>query len=170
MRPFEIALSLYGLKEIKGSVHNPKILEFFKAANNSWVKDDETAWCAAFMAYCLEEAGFDSTNKLNARSYLSWGVETKTPKIGDIVVFWRDSINGWQGHVGFYIGETDTTIKTLGGNQSDMVNISEYPKAQLLGYRLVPEKTGSINKENVIKFINETRQSLDKLEEVIKAI
>jgi hypothetical protein len=54
------------------------------------------------------------------------------------VVFEREKIFG---HVGFYIGETETEIKVLGGNQQDpatqLFQVSEkyYPKKALLGYR-----------------------------------
>lgn len=137
MRPIDIALSLHGEKEISGSNHNPKIIEFFKKVNNAWVTNDETAWCASFVGYCLEEAGLTSTKKLNARSYLEWGKETKTPKVGDIVVLWRGSKTGWEGHVGFFIREDNGYIHILGGNQSNEVNISKYSKEQLLGYREV---------------------------------
>jgi hypothetical protein len=44
--------------------------------------------------------------------------------------------------VGFYLEETDTHIKVLGGNQQNMetklFEVSEkyYPKSELLGYRI----------------------------------
>jgi hypothetical protein len=54
---------------------------------------------------------------------------------GDIVVFWRESIKSWKGHVGFYIREKDGWIYTLGGNQANQVKISAYPKSRVLSYR-----------------------------------
>lgn len=162
MKPFEIALNLYNLKEAPGKSNNPKILDFYKAANAGWVKEDETAWCAAFMAYCLEESGYTSTNKLNARSYLTWGKETKTPKLGDIVVFWRGSKDGWEGHIGFYINENETHIRTLGGNQSDMVNISEYPKSQLLGFREV-ERKKELDVDKVLNILSQLEEAIKKI-------
>lgn len=136
-KAFEIALGYYGTKEIKGAVDNPTVVKMFADVGHSWVKDDKTAWCAAFVGSCLEQAGIKSTKKLNARSYLTWGDATDKPTVGDIVVFWRGKKNGWQGHVGFYINETQTHINVLGGNQSDMVNIQPYSKERLLGYRAV---------------------------------
>jgi len=87
MIPIEIALKEYGTKEIVGSENNPRVLEYFRTTGNSWVQDDETAWCSAFVGYCLETAGITSTKKLNARSYLTWGEATEKPELGDIVVF-----------------------------------------------------------------------------------
>ena len=83
--------------------HNPKILQYFADVGHSEVKDDETAWCAAFVGAMLKRAGMPHTGKLNARSYLDWGDEValEDAQEGDIVVFWRGTPDGWQGHVGF---------------------------------------------------------------------
>lgn len=134
-KAFEIALKEIGTKEIVGTRHNPEVLKYYKKVGHSWVQDDETAWCAAFVGYCLEMAKITSTKKLNARSYMEWGEATTTPQIGDIVVLWRGTKDGWQGHVGFYIKQDKDGIWILGGNQSNQVCIIEYPKYRLLGYR-----------------------------------
>ncbi|MCB1713295.1 MAG: hypothetical protein KDH96_12745, partial [Candidatus Riesia sp.] len=68
------------------------------------------------------------------------GTPVTEPKIGDIVVFWRGTRDGWQGHVAFYIREDADGIFVLGGNQSNQVCIAEYPKNQLLGYRRIESK------------------------------
>lgn len=138
MKPLDIALKEYGVEEIVGSKHNPRVLEYFKVVGHEWVKDDETAWCAAFVGFCLEKCDIPSTKKLNARSYLDWGEETKKPQIGDIVVFWRISKESVYGHVGFYMGENKTNVYVLSGNQNNQVSISEYSKQRLLSYRSVP--------------------------------
>lgn len=134
-KALQIALQEYGKTEVVGPGHNGDIVNYFAKSGNSWVKDDETAWCAAFVGYCLETAGYGSTKKLNARSYLSYGRATTAPKLGDIVVFWRGTPNGWEGHVAFYISEIGDDVHVLGGNQSNQVNISAYPKSKVLGYR-----------------------------------
>lgn len=166
-KAFEIALSLYGEKEIKGNKHNPVIVNWFKELGHGWVNDDETAYCAAFMGYCLEKAGIESTKKLNARSYLEWGTPTKTPSIGDVVVFWRGNKDGWQGHVGFFVRATGDDIYVLGGNQSDMVNIQAYPKSRLLGYRTVKENL-PVGKESLHTQV--VRESLTTESAKIKAL
>lgn len=52
---------------------------------------------------------------------------------------WCSSFVNWcferSGHVAFFVSKTATKIKVLGGNQSDEVNLSEYPTSRLLGYR-----------------------------------
>lgn len=138
MKAYEFALIEYGLKEIVGVKHNAKILQFFKDIGHKWVKDDETAWCAAFANWCLKQQGLPHTGKLNARSFLDYGQPTKNPVLGDVVVLWRISRDSVFGHVGFFINETETGINILGGNQANQVNIQTFPKTQLLGYRKTP--------------------------------
>lgn len=117
--------------------HNPKVVQYFADVGHSWVKDDETAWCAAFVGAMIERSGGNSTRKLNARSYLEWGepVELADAQEGDIVVFSRGDPNGWQGHVGFFVKRVDTHIEVLGGNQSNQVNKQRYPVSRLLSIR-----------------------------------
>ena len=125
--------------EWAGSDHNPKIVQMFADVGHSWVKDDETAWCAAFVGSMLKRSGLPHTGKLNARSYLNWGVGVplEMAERGDLVVFTRGDPNGWQGHVGFYSGHDDKYVYVLGGNQSNQVNIKPYSRKRLLGVRRV---------------------------------
>lgn len=162
---FKIALQEYGVKEIVGSKHNPRVLEYFAKVGHSWVKDDETSWCAAFVGFCLETAGMKSTRALNARSYLNIGTPTTKPEVGDIVVLWRNSPTSWEGHVGFFIKETPTGILILGGNQSNQVFIAEYPKNQLLGYRSISQNTSdcNISKFSPIELLMEAQRQINDI-------
>lgn len=130
-----IALQAWGEAGIVGEKHNPLILWFFKVAGHGWVKDDETAWCAAFVNWVLVQANKPSNGSLSARSFLTYGKPTIQPTFGCIVVLWRDRIDSVYGHVGFFIKETPDKIYILGGNQSNQVNITAFPKNRLLGYR-----------------------------------
>lgn len=138
MKPFEIALSQYGTWEWPGAENNPRVLNYFKEIGQTWVKDDETAWCAAFVNWCLLKSKKPTTGSLAARSFMNYSVATQNPEVGDIAVFWRGSKDGAEGHVAFYISETPNYVYVLGGNQSDQVNISKYSKANLLGFRKIP--------------------------------
>ncbi|HIC8842730.1 TIGR02594 family protein [Aeromonas sp. 602200] len=130
----KIALGEVGVKEFPGNADNPRIVEYLHSTNLPAPdrNNDETYWCSAFVNWCVERAGYEGTDSAWARTWLNWGKEINTPRKGCIVVFKRD--NG--GHVGFYMGETETKIKVLGGNQSNEVNISDYPKSNFLGYRI----------------------------------
>jgi len=137
---FEIALMEYGETGLIGANHNPRILTYFRAAGFKWVKDDETAWCAAFVNWCFWKAGCVVPGTLAARSFLKVGKRTLAPKLGDLVVLWRGSKDSVYGHVGFYIKETATAVYILGGNQSNAVNVTPFPKSQVLEYRTYSDK------------------------------
>ena len=53
------------------------------------------------------------------------------PIAGAVLVFSRGS----GGHVGFAMGQDDTHLYVLGGNQSDAVTIARIAKSRLLGAR-----------------------------------
>ena len=137
---YALASEEIGMQEIRGPVDNPEIVQMFADVGHAWVKDDETAWCAAFNGAMLERAGLPSTRKLNARSYLDWGqaVDLADAEPGDMVVFSRGDPNGWQGHVGFFVRNAGTHIEVLGGNQSNSVSVARYAKSRLLGVRRYP--------------------------------
>ncbi|MCA3573355.1 MAG: TIGR02594 family protein [Aestuariivirga sp.] len=137
MTHMTIARSYLGTKELKGSADNPKIMEMYRTVGHHWVEHDEVAWCAAFVGHCLEKAGFASTRKLNARSYLTWGEKVaglEQAKEGDIVIFTRGT-SAATGHVAFFLKAAGTQIEVLGGNQSDGVTVARYAKSRLLGIR-----------------------------------
>lgn len=123
-----------GTREIPGSRHNPRILEYFEDAGHPEISDDETAWCAAFVGAMLKRAGYAGTGNPMARSYAKWGVET-APRIGCVVVMTRGRDDGVFGHVGFYVGEDVNNVFVLGGNQSNAVNVKKFPKRVVLAYR-----------------------------------
>jgi len=137
---YNMANEYIGLTEIKGTLHEEEIVQFFADVGHSWVKDDETAWCASFVGAMLERSGLGSTRKLNARSYIDWGeeVDLEDAKAGDVVIFSRGDPNGWQGHVAFYVSHGATKIVVLGGNQKNAVNVQPYLRNRLLSVRRMP--------------------------------
>jgi len=82
----EIAMGELGQTEFAGREDNSRIVDFFDAVSYR-ATDDETPWCAAFANWVLMEAGIARTESAAALSFAKWGVATKTPKYGDIVVF-----------------------------------------------------------------------------------
>lgn len=138
METFLIALKEYGTKEIKGVIHNAEVLKYSKDIGLKWVKDDETAWCAIFVNWCLYKSKRPVTGDAMARSFLKYGYKTAVPTFGDIVVLWRISPTSGFGHVGFFIKRDKNFVWILGGNQGDEVNILKFPITQLLEYRGIP--------------------------------
>lgn len=112
------------------------------------------AWCAIFSNACLEQAGVKGTRSASSQSFRSSKdfVKLKGPALGAIAVYWRGNPKSSIGHVGFYLGETASSVLTLGGNQGDMVKQGYEPKARLRGYwwpKGVPlPKVGAIKATN----------------------
>jgi uncharacterized protein (TIGR02594 family) len=129
------AMDFYGLAEIVGEEDNPDIVKFFHDIGATYVNDDETAWCSAFVNWIAMDCDCERTSKLDARSWLNIGRETKYPALGDIVVFWRDKPDSWQGHVALFVKNIKGFVYVIGGNQQNQVNIMPYPESRVLGYR-----------------------------------
>lgn len=136
MNIIQTALSQYGVKETVGSKDHPQIINYFTSLGFDGNKlHDETAWCSAYANWVAKTAGYEFSGQLTARSWLTVGVSTATPEIGDVVVLWRASPKSWKGHVGFFIKETKRYVYVLGGNQSNKVCIKAYPKNRVLDYK-----------------------------------
>jgi uncharacterized protein (TIGR02594 family) len=84
---------------------------------------DETAWCACFVNWCLDQAGEKRLKGATAQKYNEWGREQD--HVGAITVIYRepfnDSSTGY--HVGFLIGgnRREGYVCLLGGNQNNSV-------------------------------------------------
>jgi uncharacterized protein (TIGR02594 family) len=114
---------------------NPRIV-MYHATTIGGAMPDEVSWCSSFVNYCVEMAGQRGTDSKVARSWLRWGADvTANPHEGDIIVFWTDRPDGWQGHVGFFVGFEAQDALVLGGNQFDAVCIIRYPRNQILSIR-----------------------------------
>jgi uncharacterized protein (TIGR02594 family) len=137
----QIAFEELYTKEIKGSQHNPRIVEYAEKSNLAGIQDDETPWCSTFVNFVCHEANLPKTNRANARSWLQIGRAVNDPAPGDIVIFWRESPHSWKGHVGFFLGFNidKSQVFCLGGNQGDQVSIAPYDAAKVLGYRRLEE-------------------------------
>lgn len=126
-----------GMEEWPGAKHNPKILEMFDTVGHGTVKDDETAWCAAFVGSVLASLGLPHTGKLNARSYQTYGqsVRLQDARPGDIVVLWRGSPSSWQGHVAFLVRFEGNNVILRGGNQGNKVSDAAFPIDRIVAIR-----------------------------------
>jgi len=117
-----------------------ELKEYLSDRNNTKIDPLSIAWCAAFMNAVLKDTGYEGTNSLMARSFLSYGTKVKSPEEGDIVVFKR-GISAEAGHVAFFVGyeyiNNKKYIKALGGNQKKSVNMALYPVEKVLGIRRI---------------------------------
>ena len=168
-RLIKIATAQLGQIEIKGDEHNTSIVNYAKEAGFEWVNDDETPWCSIFVNWCAEKADLKGTGKANARSWLLAGSPTINPEPGDIVVFWRDRIDSWKGHVGIFLGYSKNTTRVycLGGNQGNQVSISAYPTNTVLGFRRLKKST-LINLPSLILKPGDKGDSVKHLQDALK--
>lgn len=114
-----------GLREIKGSKHNPTILSWLKSLGAWWFNDEEP-YCGVFVAYCLQTAGVTFPRHwYRALDYLNYGTRLIRPAYGCVAVKQRKG----GGHVCFVVGQTkEGKLVCLGGNQNDMVCFALYDK------------------------------------------
>ncbi|HEX7048868.1 MAG TPA: peptidoglycan-binding protein [Longimicrobiales bacterium] len=130
--------------------------------NNSgpWVRKylaghapEGSSWCAAFVSWCYAQHDgappFPYT--VSARAILGhfkrrgWGQEPGSgyePRPGDVVVWWRVRLAGWQGHIGLVHQVRDGMLYTIEGNRSPRVQGFSYVLARmdrLLGFGHVPD-------------------------------
>ena len=81
------------------------------------------AWCAAFVSWCLLEAGADKAKlpprRAAVRDWVAWadlgGRLRPEPRRGRL--FWW--LDGSQGHIGYVTEVVGTTVKTIEGNTND---------------------------------------------------
>lgn len=135
----EIAWTDLGVKEIAGPEAEGRIAAYFKSVGRPDVISDEVPWCAGFAGHCLTRGGVSlasipPSRRLLARSYLDIGTAIEQPRVGALCVLARTS-NPSAGHVGFVSGWTDTHIQILGGNQANSVNVTTFPRSQIVGMR-----------------------------------
>lgn len=167
----KVAINELGQKEISGPEHNQTILNYAREAGFTWINDDETPWCSIFINWVAKKAGLNSSNKLNARSWLLVGGNVdNAPEPGDIVIFWRESPESWKGHVGIFFGFSidGTRVYCLGGNQGNQVSVTAYPKANVLGFRRL-SVSEMITLPDVVLQKGDTGKYVKLLQDALKA-
>jgi uncharacterized protein (TIGR02594 family) len=134
------AFSVLGLSEIAGGRHEKRILAMYRAAGHE-IAADEVPWCAAFVNWCLSQAGIDGTGSLMARSFTKYGKglhRTDPIPRGAIAIWPRGKPPS--GHVNLVLYDDGTYVYCIGGNQSKegtngAVTIGKYAKGQAVAYR-----------------------------------
>lgn len=125
-----------GVTELVGPRHNPRVVEYWVLGRVALtVTDDETPWCAAFVAAALERTGQRSTRRANARSYLdeSFVTRLRGPRLGAIAVL-SSSRGPASGHVGFVEAAGNGRVWLLGGNQANSVTVAPFDAGKVLAY------------------------------------
>lgn len=108
------------------------------------LRRDRFHWCSIWIAECLGVKKFPNIADRNitamAKSWLTFKnadvIFDRRKKIGsphdgeygDICIYNRGAPSAGTGHVNFFVGQTSTHIRGIGGNQGDRVSIGNYPK------------------------------------------
>ncbi|QNE32474.1 TIGR02594 family protein [Sphingomonas sp. NBWT7] len=130
-----IALAEAGVVEARGRANNKRIMEYH-AATSLGSQPDSVPWCASFVNWVLAQANLRGSRSAAAASFATWGQKLETPRYGAIIQISQkrrtnDRATGSSSgnHVAFFISQTATHIKLLGGNQSDSVKESNFSLA-----------------------------------------
>lgn len=128
------ALATLGEREVNGSKRNPVIGAWI----DRWFRkgaDDITAWCGIWMAERVNECSLPVPElPFRAKSWESWGralEDYEEPQPGDVVVMTRSG--GF--HVTMLLRTTSTTVWCIGGNQSNAVTVTAYPRERVKAIR-----------------------------------
>lgn len=140
----DVARGELGTREVRGAAHSARVLEYH-ASTTLHARNDETAWCSAFVNWSMEQAGYHGTGSAAARSWATWGQgvprDAQHVRPGDVIVFPRGH-NPRQGHVAIVTEvRPDGSVQVLGGNQStgrgqpDGVTLSERQLSEAIAVR-----------------------------------
>jgi uncharacterized protein (TIGR02594 family) len=121
------------IKEVPGNTHSERILEYH---THTTLKSttDEIPWCSAAMCCCFDEIGLGSPRSAAARSWIGFGQKLKEFRLGAIAVFERGDPNSISGHVAIALNEDNGIVTVIGGNQSNSISITKFPKTKLIAY------------------------------------
>jgi uncharacterized protein (TIGR02594 family) len=106
------------VEEMPGGASNPEVEKFFTATPLGRQQDD-VAWCAAFVSWCVKQAGGSAKHvnfSARAADWLGNGEELAGPQYGAVAVL-RAIAPRSSGHVGFVTAWDTTKVTLLAGNQ-----------------------------------------------------
>ena len=112
---------------------NRGIEKFIASAKCGSVGDP---WCAIFINAKLEDAGIRGSRSAMARSFERDPnfMKLAGPALGAIGTLWRGSPSSGSGHVFLYVGENESGVLGIAGNQSDGVRRAYQDRSRIAGY------------------------------------
>lgn len=140
--PYDYARRELGQKEIPGSKHNPRIIEYHAATSGDFTTD-EIPWCASFINWLGRMAGMEVTNSALASSWDKYNVGgTDSGETGDIVTLRHPSGGRHVALLNKPYKRGDSTFEALGGNQNNQVKVSTYNSSEIVSIRKWKPKKG----------------------------
>jgi uncharacterized protein (TIGR02594 family) len=120
-----------GLHEVRDNAVLSAWLKIGRALGNP----ASLPWCGDAVESCIAKTLPSEplpANPFFAQSWASWGTDTIVPIVGAIgPIRWTAS----SGHVGIVAGIEGSTVYLLGGNQSNAINVSGFPRSKFIGFR-----------------------------------
>ncbi len=141
-----IAAKECGQKGLRWPQENPRINDYFSSLRDGKhhrqdVENDPASdWSSPFVEWALNQVGKSGPGNVDPLAWLKWDQKIDTPILGSIVVLNLEGLH----HVGFAFRDDGDRIEVLGGNEHDMVAISDDAKSEVLGYRL-PSEVPNLN-------------------------
>jgi peptidoglycan hydrolase-like protein with peptidoglycan-binding domain len=141
-----------GACEVGGNNCGPWVRKYLEPAG----LPEGNSWCASFVSWCYMQAtggdggGMPFAYSPGARALLrqfkdkAWVHGPQSgykPQPGDVVVWWRVQLSGWQGHAGLVHQISNGILYTIEGNRSPRVQGFSYVFSRmdkLLGFGHVP--------------------------------
>ena len=128
----QIAIMEQGVQEWSRG-DNPRILQYLSSCGiKGKLLRDETAWCAAFVNWCIASSGYKPQGSARVSDWWNWG-RPVAPTYGSICILRPLTVDqASSGHIGFLHAIDDTNVWLLSGNSKNQVRISAYPKSKLI--------------------------------------
>lgn len=120
---------------------NPaRVTEYLAATTLGPGQPATTAWCAAFVSWCIKQSGkVDKVNVFSALAakWLENGDKLAGPQFGAVGIT-KPLVSGDSGHVGFVTTFDANRITMLGGNQGHhTVSETPFPVSDFVGFRMM---------------------------------
>lgn len=128
----QIAISEVGVREWGASGDNPRILQYLQSCGISGnLLHDETAWCAAFVNWCVGQSGYQPRGSARVADWWTWGRPVQ-PTYGAICILQPLVVDqASSGHIGFLHAIDGNNVWLLSGNSQNQVRIAAYPSSKL---------------------------------------
>lgn len=106
------------------------------------------AWCAAFVSWCIRQAGVSTStvkSYVSCTNWVAWFKQSSTykarssgytPEPGDIIFFKSTYVTRTSNHVGLVLYVKDGNVYTIEGNSSEKVSLRSYSLSDsyIIGY------------------------------------
>lgn len=121
-----------GLHEVRD---NSVLSDWLRSFGRYLGNPKDLPWCGDAVETCIAKtlpAEPLPSNPFFAQAWAKFGRDVGSPIVGSIgVIRWTSS----SGHVGIVAGISGDRVNLLGGNQSNAINVSNFPRSKFIAFR-----------------------------------